>query len=45
MIAEQHEGDDAEHADAARQLRRQRRAALERGLDHGRESGLSPPVV
>ena len=36
---------DAEHADAARQLRRQRRAALERRLDHGRESGLSPPVV
>ena len=44
-IAEQHEGEHAEHADAAGQLRRQRQAALERRLDHGRESGLSPPVV
>jgi hypothetical protein len=36
---------DPEHSDPARQLRGERRAALERGLDHGRESGLRPPVV
>ena len=42
---EQHEGQDPEHADAPRELRRQRCSPLERGLDHGRESGLSPPVV
>ena len=43
--AEQQEDDDAEHAHATGQLWRQRRAALERALDHDRESGLRPPVV
>ena len=45
MIAKSSERQDAEHADAPRELRGQRRAPLERGLDHGRESGLRPPVV
>ena len=48
MHREQHERDAAEHGDAHRELRRDRRTALLDGCGiqcYARLSGLRPPVV